>query len=104
MILSEGYKNRLLELAGLKSLATSILEEAAEAIEDLYQNSDKRVKFDQNLMKQAIEGGMEIGMIFQSNISQYEPGRREPPLPILLSYAPLAGASVELLIDDNLKF
>lgn len=71
MILSEGYKNRLLELAGLKSLATSILEEAAEAIEDLYQNSDKRVKFDQNLMKQAIEGGMEIGMIFQSNNSKY---------------------------------
>lgn len=72
MILSEGYKNRLLELAGLKSLATSILEEAAEAIEDLYQNSDKRVKFDQNLMKQAIEGGMEIGMIFQSNNSKYK--------------------------------
>lgn len=71
MFLSEGYKNRLVELAGLKALTDSILEEAENAIEDLYSNSNKRVKFDINLMKQAIEGGLEIGMIFQSNNEKY---------------------------------
>jgi transcriptional regulator with XRE-family HTH domain len=39
--------------------------------------------------------------IFQGNISQYELGRREPPLPVLLRYAQLAKISVDLLIDDE---
>lgn len=39
--------------------------------------------------------------IFQGNISQYELGRREPPLPILLRYAQIAQTSVDVLIDDS---
>lgn len=39
--------------------------------------------------------------IFQGNISQYELGRREPPLPVLLRYAQLAKTSVDVLIDDE---
>lgn len=42
--------------------------------------------------------------IFQGNISQYELGRREPPLPVLLKYARLAGVSVDILIDDLQEF
>lgn len=41
--------------------------------------------------------------IFQGNISQYETGRREPPLPVLLKYARLVSISVDVLIDDNLN-
>lgn len=41
------------------------------------------------------------GRLFRSNISQYERGEREPPLLVLLSYAKIAGATVELLIDDE---
>lgn len=40
-------------------------------------------------------------VLFQGNISQYELGRREPPLIVLLSYARLAEVSVDILIDDN---
>jgi transcriptional regulator with XRE-family HTH domain len=40
--------------------------------------------------------------LFRSNISQYEHGRREPPLPVLLQYARSAGVMVETLIDDEL--
>jgi transcriptional regulator with XRE-family HTH domain len=40
-------------------------------------------------------------VIFQGNISQYELGRREPPLPVLLAYARLAKTSVDILIDDK---
>lgn len=40
--------------------------------------------------------------LFRSNISQYEHGRREPPLPVLLQYARLAGISSDVLIDDLL--
>jgi len=35
-------------------------------------------------------------------ISEYEHGRREPNLLLLLSYARLAKVTVESLIDDNL--
>jgi len=40
-------------------------------------------------------------VIFQGNISQYELGRREPPLPVLLAYGRLANVQVETLIDDT---
>jgi transcriptional regulator with XRE-family HTH domain len=39
---------------------------------------------------------------FRSSISGYEIGTREPPLPILLKYARLAGVYVDVLIDDEL--
>lgn len=69
MLLSESYKNRLKELAGVKtSRAVVLLKE----VEDMYANSDKRVKFDMNIMKQAIEGGLEVGMVFQSNNEKYK--------------------------------
>jgi len=34
-------------------------------------------------------------------ISQFETGRREPPLVLLLSYAKLAGVWTDVLIDDK---
>ena len=43
------------------------------------------------------------GMIVYNRISDYELGKREPPLPILLRYARAAGVSVEALIDDELN-
>lgn len=38
----------------------------------------------------------------RASISGYERGEREPPLPVLLAYARLAGVLVENLIDDKL--
>jgi transcriptional regulator with XRE-family HTH domain len=35
-------------------------------------------------------------------ISDYEQGKNEPPLPVLLEYARAANVSVEALIDDEL--
>ncbi|PYS93497.1 MAG: hypothetical protein DMF64_04650 [Acidobacteria bacterium] len=40
--------------------------------------------------------------LFRSNVSQYELGRREPPLPVLLQYARAANVYVDVLIDDEL--
>ena len=34
-------------------------------------------------------------------ISQYESGKREPPLPVLLRYGELANVYVDVLIDDR---
>ena len=42
------------------------------------------------------------GAIFQGNISQYELGRREPSLYVLLCYARATEVSVDVLIDDEL--
>lgn len=39
---------------------------------------------------------------YRSSISGYELGTREPPLPILLRYAQVAGVCVDLLINDGL--
>jgi transcriptional regulator with XRE-family HTH domain len=47
------------------------------------------------------ETGLE-NVIYQSNVSGYESGEREPPLPIVLAYAQLAGISTDVLIDDKL--
>jgi transcriptional regulator with XRE-family HTH domain len=41
-------------------------------------------------------------VIYQSNVSGYESGEREPPLPIILKYARAAGVYVDVLIDDEL--
>jgi transcriptional regulator with XRE-family HTH domain len=40
--------------------------------------------------------------IYQSNVSGYESGEREPPLPILLKYAQAAGVCLDVLVDDEL--
>jgi transcriptional regulator with XRE-family HTH domain len=41
-------------------------------------------------------------MVLYQRISEYERGKREPPLPILLRYARVAGVNTEALIDDEL--
>lgn len=38
----------------------------------------------------------------QNRISEYETGKGEPPLPVLLRYARLARISTDVLIDDDL--
>lgn len=38
----------------------------------------------------------------QNRISDYELGRGEPPLPLLLRYARVAGVCLERLVDDDL--
>ncbi|HWS55055.1 MAG TPA: helix-turn-helix transcriptional regulator [Pyrinomonadaceae bacterium] len=41
--------------------------------------------------------------IHYSRISEYELGKNEPPLPILLRYAEAAGVCVDVLINDDLE-
>lgn len=39
---------------------------------------------------------------YRNYISDFENGVREPPLPVLLKYARVAGVIVDVLIDDEL--
>jgi transcriptional regulator with XRE-family HTH domain len=41
-------------------------------------------------------------LIPYTQVSQYERGRNEPPLPILIRYARIAGIHMEDLVDDEL--
>jgi transcriptional regulator with XRE-family HTH domain len=41
--------------------------------------------------------------LYRSAVSGYELGTREPPLPVLLKYAEIAGVWVDVLIDDDLE-
>jgi transcriptional regulator with XRE-family HTH domain len=45
----------------------------------------------------------ELGVTDRAIISQFENGKRQPSLPVLLKYARLAGVVVDVLIDDKLK-
>ena len=40
--------------------------------------------------------------VHYSRISEYELGKNEPPLPVLLQYARVANVSTDVLIDDEL--
>jgi hypothetical protein len=69
MLLSESYKNRLLELAGITSLNEAI---SAEERSKAYEFSAQRVPYDKDLMIQAIQQGREVGILFQSNNEKYK--------------------------------
>ena len=40
--------------------------------------------------------------LYRASISQYESGKIEPPLPVLLRYARIANIYVDVLIDDEI--
>ena len=40
--------------------------------------------------------------LYRTNISSYEVEGREPPLPVLMEYARVAGVTMETLVDDAL--
>jgi transcriptional regulator with XRE-family HTH domain len=42
--------------------------------------------------------------IYQGHVSEYERGKREPPYPVLLKYARLAGISTDVLIMMGLIY
>lgn len=39
--------------------------------------------------------------LYPASISQYEAGKREPPLLVLLQYARVAGVPMDVLVDDR---
>ena len=46
--------------------------------------------------------GYEESPLYPAQISNFEQGKREPPLQLLLSYARLANIPLEILADDKL--
>ena len=42
------------------------------------------------------------GLVAYHRVSEYESGRREPSLAVLLAYGRAAGVHLEFIIDDNL--
>lgn len=40
--------------------------------------------------------------LYRGHIGEYETGKREPPLLVVLRYACVAGVAMEVLVDDNL--
>lgn len=61
----------------------------------------KRIR-DREGLSQA-EIAKKLGVKDRASISQFESGKIEPPLPVLLKYARLAGVSTDVLIDDKLN-
>ncbi len=65
--------------------------------------ADKLAQLRNDLGLSQSEIAAKLGVENRASISGYERGDREPPLPVLLAYARLAGVSVESIIDDKLK-
>lgn len=63
--LDESYKNRIQKLAGI------ISEVDQQTKTQMLSNSKDRVPFNRELMKQAIEQGREIGLLFKSDNEKY---------------------------------
>ncbi|MEJ7847152.1 MAG: helix-turn-helix transcriptional regulator [Pyrinomonadaceae bacterium] len=61
----------------------------------------KRFGLSQNEILIKLNAGPEIN---RGKISEYERGKRVPPLYIILAYARAAGTSMEVLVDDELEF
>lgn len=60
------------------------------------------IRDEMNLSQNDLLKQIDFESIFdRSTISHYESGEREPPLPVLLSYAKLANIYVDVLIDDE---
>lgn len=66
MLISEEYKKRLQELAGLVNEITDAERSAA------FVASDKRIPYNKDLMIQAIQEGREVGILFQSSNDKYK--------------------------------
>lgn len=60
-----------------------------------------QVRMSLGLSQNELIRSLEIDLT-QNRISEYETGKGEPPLPVLLRYARLAGISTDVLIDDEL--
>jgi len=63
----------------------------------------RRVRDDLGLSQAVMCDKLGFSKIHPAHISAYEQGKREPPLPVLLRYARLAGVSTDVLIDDKLR-
>ena len=60
----------------------------------------RNLGFTQQRMTERLGGVM--SPLRTGHISEYESGKREPPLHILLGYARLAGVPLEIIVDDEL--
>lgn len=63
--ISSIYKHKLKRLAGIN-------ENFGSTGQDPYSKSNERVPFNEDLMKQAIEQGLVVGLLFQSNNTKYK--------------------------------
>lgn len=71
LILTETYKKRLAELAGIpnKELIMELTDADRNAA---YANSGQRIPYNKDLMVQAIKEGREVGLLFQSKNDKYK--------------------------------
>lgn len=70
MILSESYKKRLKQLAGL--ITEELYDFSDEERTIAYKDFDKRVPFSKDLMAKAIREGWEVGISFKSDNDKYK--------------------------------
>jgi transcriptional regulator with XRE-family HTH domain len=59
--------------------------------------------YTQKEMADRLKSSVPEASIHPGHISQFESGKREPHLPVLLAYARLMNVSTDVLIDDKIE-
>ena len=63
-----------------------------------------RNQFEYSFSEMAARLSDERITVLRTDVSRYEKGLREPSLVVLLRYAKLAGTTLDVLADDEVKF
>jgi len=65
----------------------------------------RKVRLNLNLTQQQMAAlvGQRKSPVYPGHVSEFEAGRREPSLLVLLKYSRVSGVSVETLIDDEIN-
>ncbi len=87
-----GLKKRIIP-GGLPQKLKSIRDAFGLTLEELGTKIERELT----------DGGFPGIRVYTGNITEFEKGKREPQLPILLAYAQIANVYVDQLINDKLE-
>jgi mRNA-degrading endonuclease RelE of RelBE toxin-antitoxin system len=96
LILSEKYKTRLKELAGILSEETIKINPPGDTTVD-FSKSDERVKYNDELMLQAIKEGREVGVLYRGDKMKARSGKYRLIYPVALGTTTAGNKAVRVI-------
>lgn len=96
MILSEKYKARLKKLAGILSEEKIQINEPGDTTID-FSKSNERVKYNDEMMIQAIKEGREVGMLYRGDKMKAKSGKYRLVYPVALGTTMAGNKAVRVI-------
>jgi hypothetical protein len=96
MILSEKYKARLKKLAGILSEETIQINKPGDTTVD-FSKSDERVRYNDEMMIQAIQEGREVGILYRGDKMRTRSGKYRLVYPVALGTTTAGNNAVRVI-------